>query len=196
MPIKPVSDNVFRLGPERCDGMAVWVHRRGEIGALWAAFREKVGPGGAERWHNQQWTGALRDNPRMANHPDLDDRNELPPDLPEVATLFRLKLPAERLQYLFLYERSSDNGVPSEHVRGMVHEALTELDRVGCRTIAMNGIHGVGGGTQRSSVDIENAKSMIATIRQWFAANPRRNIEEVHLVDLKDGFLAALAGEV
>lgn len=187
-----VSGNVFQFADKRCDGLAAWA-RSGfnKLSESWLTWRQNVG-GGVLRYAGDEWSDqAAERNPRSREQrQDPSSLEWLPETPPPEATLYKLPLPrtfSDCLQYLYLQDQHG--GVPRFDIARLTIEALTELDRQRCKSVAMNGIHGIGGGTQQSPVDRINGGIMIATVREWLASDRPKHVRDVYLVDLKGGFL-------
>ena len=100
----------------------------------------------------------------------------------------------DQLQFLYLHPNPSGvAGVEPGNVQGMVLNAITALNGVGCHLVAMNGIHaGTTKGGHNCERDGTNTQQTMDTIRTWRAMCDRgesqRHIQRLYLVDIRGEF--------
>jgi hypothetical protein len=176
MRIIKVADDIFKFAPEHCRGAVLW---------LKTGFNSL-----ATNWHfefekNLEATGSVVKEKREGEWVEAQLSAT-----PHAALLYRFEPPFQQLEFVYIHPNPhNDHGVPPAAVPEMVVQALTELNTVGCRTVAMNGIHSLdGAGNLIKGPENNHSRIMVDAVRNWAADQSVVEIERVYLVDLDGAF--------
>jgi hypothetical protein len=177
MRIIKVADDIFQFAPEHCDGAAFWLRTSaGHLWPGWTEFQQRCETAGCNFLHQDQ--NGLFNGGMQAEFPLQGGLYELRPALGALRFVFFHPNPDNRF------------GVAADAVAPMVDVCLNSLDRLGCRFVAMNGIHGLGPNDCHSrDADQDNNRQTLDAIRQWHNVS-KLHIQRLYLLDLEGGFNA------